>query len=211
MVFTNKGHCEARQCRSPGPAERDPGNEAIPWRTKASGFWLQLLVFSVFVLPAIAQAQTYPFRPIRLIVAVAAGGGTDIISRLVAARLTESLGQSVVVDNRGGGNAIIGTSIVVKAAPDGYTLLTATNASHAINPGLFRDLPYDPIKDFTPVVAIAGVPVVLVVTPAFPAKTIQEFIVYAKAHDGKLSHGSSGSGGTGHLSAELFKTATGIH
>lgn len=159
---------------------------------------------------AVAQTQAYPSRPIRLIVAVAPGGGTDIISRLVATRLTESLGQTVIVDNRGGGNFIIGTSIVAKATPDGYTLVTATNASHAINPGLFRDLPYDPIKDFTPVVAVAGVPTVLVVTPAFPAKAIQDFIAYAKAQDGKLTHGSSGSGGTGHLTAELFKTATGI-
>lgn len=159
---------------------------------------------------AVAQTQAYPSRPIRLIVAVAPGGGTDIISRLVATRLTESLGQTVIVDNRGGGNFIIGTSIVAKATPDGYTLVTATNASHAINPGLFRDLPYDPIKDFTPVVAVAGVPTVLVVTRAFPAKAIQDFIAYAKAQDGKLTHGSSGSGGTGHLTAELFKTATGI-
>jgi tripartite-type tricarboxylate transporter receptor subunit TctC len=145
-----------------------------------------------------------------MIVAVAPGGGTDIISRLLATRLTESFGQTVIVDNRGGGNFIIGTSIAAKAAPDGYTLLMATNASHAINPGLFRDLPYDSIRDFTPIVAVAYVPTVLVVTPAFPAKSVQDFIAYAKAQDGKLTHGSSGSGGTGHLTAELFKTATGI-
>ena len=162
------------------------------------------------VASAIAHAQTYPARPIRLIVAVAPGGGTDIISRLLAARLAESLGQQVIVDNRGGGHAVIGTSIVTKSASDGYTLLMATNASHAINPGLFRDLPYDPIRDFTPIVAVAYVPTVLVVTPAFPAKSIQEFIAHAKAQDGKLTHGSSGTGGTGHLTAELFKTATAI-
>lgn len=173
---------------------------------------------AALIFPLLAEAQStstssgqaYPSRPIRLIVAVAPGGGTDIISRLLAARLTESLGQTVIVDNRGGGNFIIGTSIVAKATPDGYTLVTATNASHAINPGLFRDLPYDPIKDFTPVVALAAVPVVLVVTQAFPAKSVQEFIAHAKAQDGKLNHGSSGTGGTGHLTAELFKTATGV-
>jgi tripartite-type tricarboxylate transporter receptor subunit TctC len=159
---------------------------------------------------SVAFAQTYPSRPIRLVVAVAPGGGTDIISRLLAARLTETLGQQVIVDNRGGGHAIIGTGIVTKSAPDGYTILMATNASHAINPGLFRDLPYDPIRDFTPIVAVAYVPTVLVVTPAFPAKSVQDFIAYAKAQDGKLTHGSSGTGGTGHLTAELFKTATGI-
>jgi tripartite-type tricarboxylate transporter receptor subunit TctC len=128
----------------------------------------------------------------------------------VATRLTESLGQTVIVDNRGGGNFIIGTSLAAKASPDGYTLLMATNASHAINPGLFRDLPYDPIRDFTPIVAVAYVPTVLVVAPTFPAKTVQDFVAHAKAQDGKLTHGSSGSGGTGHLAAELFKTATGI-
>lgn len=159
---------------------------------------------------ALAQGQPYPSRPIRLVVPNAPGGGTDIVSRVLGARLTESLGQSVIVDNRGGGSAIIGSMIVAKATPDGYTLLTATNASHAINVGLFPDLPYDPLKDFTPIVAIAGVPSVLVVAPAFTAKTAKEFIAYGIAQDGKLNHGSSGTGGTGHLTAEIFKTATGM-
>jgi tripartite-type tricarboxylate transporter receptor subunit TctC len=158
----------------------------------------------------IAQAQSYPSRPIRLIVALAPGGGTDIISRLVAARLTESLGQNVLVENRSGANAIIGTTFAAKAAPDGYTLLTATNASHAINPGLFADLPYDPIKDFTPIAALGGVPTVLVVAPAFPAQNVKDLIAYGIAQDGRLNHGSSGIGGTGHLTAELFKAATGM-
>lgn len=192
----------------------------IPGRHSMTRFFDQLIARTAFIrlaalcaaliFPVLAEAQAYPSRPIRLVIAVAPGGGTDIISRLLATRLTERLAQTVVVDNRGGGNFIIGTSIVARAAPDGYTLVTATNASHAINPGLFRDLPYDPLRDFTPVVALAGVPVVLVVTPSFPAKSAQEFIAYAKAQDGKLSHGSSGTGGTGHLTAELFKTATGI-
>jgi tripartite-type tricarboxylate transporter receptor subunit TctC len=158
----------------------------------------------------LVQAQSYPSRPIRLIVALAPGGGTDIVARLLATRLTESLGQTVLVDNRAGGNNIIGTSIAAKAAPDGYTLLMATNASHAINPGLIRDLPYDPIKDFTPVAAIGGVPTVLVVAPAFPAQNVRDLIAYGIAQDGKLNHGSSGIGGTGHLTAEIFKSATGM-
>jgi tripartite-type tricarboxylate transporter receptor subunit TctC len=158
----------------------------------------------------IVQAQSYPSRPVRLIVALAPGGGTDIISRLVAARLTESLGQNVLVENRSGANAIIGTTFVAKAAPDGYTLLTATNASHAINPGLFADLPYDPIKDFTPIAALGGVPTVLVVAPSFPAQNVKDLIAYGIAQDGRLNHGSSGIGGTGHLTAELFKAATGM-
>ena len=167
---------------------------------------------TVALLACVANAaeQHYPARPIRMIVAVAPGGGTDIISRLVAGRLTEVFGQQVIVDNRGGGNFIIGTQIAAKAAPDGHTVLMATNASHAINPGLFKDLPYDPIRDFTPIVAVAYVPTVLVVTPAFPAKSVKDLIAYAKAQDGKLTHGSSGTGGTGHLTAELFKTTTGI-
>jgi tripartite-type tricarboxylate transporter receptor subunit TctC len=145
-----------------------------------------------------------------MLVAVAPGGGTDIIARLVAARLTESVGQTIVVDNRSGGSSIIGTTIAAKALPDGYTLLLATNASHAINPGLFRELPYDPIKDFTPIVAVAGVPTALVVTPAFPAQNLKDFIAYGVAQNGKLNHGSSGTGGTGHLTAEIFKAATGM-
>ncbi len=157
-----------------------------------------------------AQTQAYPSRPIRLVVPNAPGGGTDIVSRVLAARLTETLGQSVIVDNRGGGSAIIGSMIVAKATPDGYTLITATNASHAINPGLFPDLPYDPIKDFTPIIAIGGVPSVLVVAPAFPAKNVKEFIAYGMTQDGKLNHGSSGTGGTGHLTAEIFKSVTGM-
>jgi tripartite-type tricarboxylate transporter receptor subunit TctC len=168
------------------------------------------VLFAALISAPLVQAQSYPSRPIRLIVALAPGGGTDIISRLVAARLTESLGQNVLVENRSGGNAIIGTTFVAKAAPDGYTLLTATNASHAINPGLFRDLPYDPIKDFTPIAALGGVPTVLVVAPAFPAQNVKDFIAYGIAQDGKLNHGSSGIGGTGHLTAELFKAATGM-
>lgn len=173
-------------------------------------FGVLAVLFATLISATPVQAQSYPSRPIRLIVAVAPGGGTDIISRLVAARLTDSLGQTVVVDNRGGGNFIIGTAIAAKATPNGYTLLTATNASHAINPGLFRDLPYDPIKDFTPVVALGGVPTVLVVAPAFPAQNVEDFIAYGIAQDGKLNHGSSGTGGTGHLTAEIFKTVTGM-
>jgi tripartite-type tricarboxylate transporter receptor subunit TctC len=175
-----------------------------------AGLRVLAVLFAALISAPLVQAQSYPSRPIRLIVALAPGGGTDIISRLVAARLTESLGQNVLVENRSGGNAIIGTTFVAKAAPDGYTLLTATNASHAINPGLFRDLPYDPIKDFTPIAALGGVPTVLVVAPAFPAQNVKDFIAYGIAQDGKLNHGSSGIGGTGHLTAELFKAATGM-
>ena len=181
-----------------------------PWsgeRVRVRGIWLAAFLLGLI---SSAFAQQYPTRPIRMIVAVAPGGGTDIISRLVAARLTEVFGEQVIVDNRGGGNFIIGTQIAAKATPDGYTLLMATNASHAINPGLFRDLPYDSIRDFTPIIAVAYVPTVLVVLPGFPAKSVKDFIAYAKAQDGKLTHGSSGTGGTGHLTAELFKTATGI-
>ena len=191
------------------PSVRSPAKAAAEWQLRRLCRLLAMTaLFSVSV--SASHAQTYPSRPIRLIVAVAPGGGTDIISRLLATRLTEFLGQNVIVDNRGGGNFIIGTQLAARAQPDGYTLLMATNASHAINPGLFRDLPYDPIKDFTPIVAVGYVPTVLVVMPTFPAKSVQEFIAHAKAQDGKLTHGSSGTGGTGHLTAELFKTATGI-
>ena len=169
-----------------------------------------VLVAACLPMAAASADKTYPVRPVRMVVPNAPGGGTDIIARVLSARFTETLGQSVIVDNRGGGSAIIGSMIVAKATPDGYTLMMATNASHAINVGLFPDLPYDPLKDFTPVAAIAGVPSVLVVAPAFPVKTAKDFIAYGIAQDGKLNHGSSGTGGTGHLTAEIFKTATGM-
>lgn len=156
-----------------------------------------------------AQAQAYPNRPLRAIVPVAPGGGTDIISRIVAAGLSEALGRPIVVDNRAGAGGSLGVSIAAKAPPDGYTLLMGTIATHGINPALY-DLPYHPVRDFAPISLIGTTPNVLVVHPSVPATSVSEFVAYAKANPGKINYGSSGVGGSPHLAMELLKSMTGI-
>ena len=153
-----------------------------------------------------ALAQTYPSKPIRIVVPFPAGGTTDVLARAVAQKLTESLGQAVVVDNRPGAGGNIGAELVAKSPPDGYTLLMGTVGTHAINPGLYPKMPYDHVKDFAPVILVAGVPNVLVVNPALPFNSVKELIAYAKANPGKLNFASSGNGTSIHLSGELFKT-----
>jgi tripartite-type tricarboxylate transporter receptor subunit TctC len=155
-------------------------------------------------------AQSYPTKPIRLVVPFPAGGTTDILARAAAQKLSEALGQQVIVDNRPGAGGNIGSDIVAKSAPDGYTLLMGTVGTHAINPSLYSKMPYDHIKDFVPVVLVAGVPNVLVVTPSLPVNSVQELIKLAKDKPGSINFASSGSGTSIHLSGELFKTMTGL-
>jgi tripartite-type tricarboxylate transporter receptor subunit TctC len=157
-----------------------------------------------------AGQGSYPARAMRIIVAYTPAGTTDILARALGQKLTEAWGQPVIVDNRPGANGNIGTEIAAKAAPDGHTLLMATAATQAINPTLYPKLQYDATADFAPVSLVATVPNILVVTNGLPVKNVKELIAYAKANPGKLSHGSPGIGSTGHLSAELFKTMTGI-
>ena len=159
---------------------------------------------------ALAQAPAYPSKPIRLVVPFPPGGATDILAREVAQKLTEAWGQSVVVDNRPGAGGNIGAELVARAAPDGYTLLMGTVGTHAINASLYAKLPYDHVKDFAPVILVAGVPNVLVVNPALPVNTVAELIAYAKANPGKLNFASSGNGTSIHLSGELFKVMAGV-
>ena len=156
-----------------------------------------------------AQAR-YPERPVRLVVAFAPGGFTDIVARLVAAKLSEVLGQQVVVDNKAGAGGVIGTEVVAKAPPDGYTLLLGTISTHAMNPHLYAKLPYDPVKDFAPVARIANSPNILVVHPSVPAKSVAELIALAKAKPGDLKYGSGGNGTSSHLAAEMFKAMAGV-
>jgi tripartite-type tricarboxylate transporter receptor subunit TctC len=156
------------------------------------------------------QAPAYPSRPIRLVVPFPPGGATDILARDVAQKLTEAWGQSVVVDNRPGAGGNIGSELVAKAPPDGYTLLMGTVGTHAINASLYAKMPYDHIRDFAPVILVAGVPNVLVVNPALPVNTVAELIAYAKANPGKLNFASSGNGTSIHLSGELFKVMAGV-
>jgi tripartite-type tricarboxylate transporter receptor subunit TctC len=157
-----------------------------------------------------AQALAYPTKPIRIVVPFPAGGATDIMARAVAQKLGEAWGQSVVVDNRPGAGGNIGSELVAKSAPDGYTLEMGTVGTHAINASLYAKMPYDHVKDFVPIILVAGVPNVLVVNPSVPVNSVQELIAYAKANPGKLNFASSGSGTSIHLSGELFKTMTGV-
>jgi tripartite-type tricarboxylate transporter receptor subunit TctC len=161
-------------------------------------------------LAANAAAADYPVKPIRMLVAFAPGGGTDIIGRIAAQGISENLGQSVVVDNRPGAGGNIGTEMVAKAPPDGYTLITAGTGTHAINPSLYAKIPYDAVRDFMPVCLVAETPYLMVVPVTVPARTVREFIEMAKAAPGKLNMASSGAGGMPHLSGELFKIMTGV-
>ena len=160
----------------------------------------------------IACAQTYPTKPIQMIVPFPPGGTTDIFARLIGQKLSEALGQQVVIDNRGGAGGNIGANAVAKADPDGHTLVMGTVGTHAINPSLYVKMPHDVLRDFEPVAFVAGVPNVMVVNPtAVKAKTVQEFIQEAKAAPGKFSFASSGNGTSIHLSGELFKQMTGVN
>jgi tripartite-type tricarboxylate transporter receptor subunit TctC len=163
---------------------------------------------AAFASLALAQAP-YPSRPIRIVVPFPAGGTTDILARAVAVKLTETTGQPAVVDNRPGAGGNIGAELVAKSAPDGYTFLMGTVGTHAINPSLYAKMPYDHVKDFAPVILVAGVPNVLVINPSLPVNSVQELIAYIKANPGKVNFASSGSGTSIHLSGELFKTMTG--
>lgn len=157
-----------------------------------------------------ASAQNYPSKTIRLIVPFSPGGGTDFFARVVATKLTQVLGQPVVVDNRAGAGGIIGTDLVAKAAPDGYTLLMGHTGTLAINPSLYTKIPYDPVRDFSPVSLVAISPLVLVTNPSVPVKTVKELVSLTKRRPGEITFASGGNGTGTHLSAELFKIMAGI-
>jgi tripartite-type tricarboxylate transporter receptor subunit TctC len=156
---------------------------------------------------AAAAAQDFPSRPIRLIVTVPPGGAADFIARLVGAKLSESLGQPVVVENRGGAGGTIAADAVAKAAPDGYTLLQNSITTHGVGPHLYARLPYDPVKDFAPVSGLALLPLIMAVNADLPSKNISDLIAYSKTN--ALNFASSGAGGAPHMAAELFKSVTG--
>jgi tripartite-type tricarboxylate transporter receptor subunit TctC len=147
----------------------------------------------------------FPARPIRFIVPFPPGGGTDLVARLLSQRLTERFGQQVVVDNRGGANAIIGTDLAAKAAPDGYTMVLALPVSVAVNPSLYRNLPYDPVRDLAPVIHLNSIALLLSAHPSLAANSIGELVQLAKAKPGQLMFASSGTGGSSHMALELFK------
>jgi tripartite-type tricarboxylate transporter receptor subunit TctC len=157
-----------------------------------------------------AVAQTYPARPIRIIVPFPPGGGTDISARVVGQKITEALSQQVIVDNRSGASGNIAMEIAARAAPDGYTLVLSTVGPMAMNPATFSSLPFDPRKDFTPVVLVSSTVFALVVHPGVPAKSLKELIALAKSQPGTLTYASSGIGGTSHVSTELLQLMAGI-
>ena len=165
---------------------------------------------AVLVLGGDARAQDYPIRPLRFIVPYPPGGAADIVARMVAQKLTAALGATVVIDNRAGAGGNLGTDLAAKAAPDGYTLLMGNVGPIAINPGLFRKLPYDPLRDFAPVSLLAVYPNVLVINPSLPVKSVTDLIGYARVRPGQLAFASAGNGSSTHLAAELFKSMAGI-
>ena len=156
-----------------------------------------------------AFAQSFPSRPIRLVVPFPPGGPTDIVARPLAQMLGESLKQSVIVDNRGGAGGLIGADLVAKSPPDGYTLLMGTVGTNAINGALYRKLPYDPVRDFTPITLVASAPIAVVVNPRAGIASVNDLIAQEKPTPGKMSFGSAGNGTPGHLTGEMFATAAG--
>ena len=173
------------------------------FRRLAAALSLMLAAFT-------AAAQDYPSRAIHLIVGFPPGGGADIIARTLAPHLSTQLGQQVVVENRAGGNGIIGLEFTAKSVPDGYTLAVGITGTLAINPSLFPKLPYDPMHDFAPISLVAVGPNILVVHPSLPVRSIKDLVAYSKQNPGKLSYASSGVGGAPHLAGELFKYLAGV-
>jgi len=168
------------------------------------------LVFSILVFAQAASAQIYPAKPIRFIVPWTPGSGTDLMSRMLAQRLAEPLGQQVVVDNRGGAGAIIGTEAAAKSLPDGYTIYVGGSVSMAVSPALYAKVAYDPLKDFAPVCLVSKFFNAVALHPSVPAKSIKELIALSKAKPDELMFASAGSGSTSHLSGELFMNMTGV-
>lgn len=168
-----------------------------------------LLVAAALAAPALHAAEPYPNRPIRMIIPSGAGGITDIIGRAIAPKLADSFGQQVVIDNRPGASGVLGTGIVAKSTPDGYTLLMAF-PSHPVNQSLFKDVPYDTAKDFAGITMVSAVSPVLIVGAQSPVRTVKELLDLAKARPGKLNHGSVGAGSMGSLGAELLRAMAGI-
>jgi tripartite-type tricarboxylate transporter receptor subunit TctC len=179
-------------------------------RSRSTRLWRVAVLPCLALLAGIAAAQSYPARPIRLIVPFAPGGGVDFVSRALAQKLSEGLGQSIIIDNRGGAGGIVGSELVARAAPDGYTLLMANNSTHAVLPSVTPRIPYDSLRDFTPVSLIASTQNLLVANTALPARTVREFIDLTRSKPGAYVYGSAGEGSQTHLAGELLQHVTGI-
>jgi tripartite-type tricarboxylate transporter receptor subunit TctC len=182
-------------------------------RVPATAFAVSIAAALGLALPASSLAadalKDYPNRPVRLIVPFPPGGSNDILGRFMAAKLTERLGQQVIVDNRPGADGIIGTDLAARSTPDGYTLLIVST-SYSMNPGIHKKMPFDPVKDLTPISMIGTGPNAIVVNPSFPVKTVKDLVAAAKAKPGQINYASSGIGGFNHFGGELFKIAAGV-
>jgi len=179
-------------------------------KTAMNAWILAGVLLAAALAPPCAAAQGYPTKAIRMIVPFPPGGPNDILGRVVAQKLTEQLGQQVVIDNRGGAGGTIGAELAARAVPDGYTLLLGGTASLSINPGLHRKLPYDPLKDFAPVSLVGTAPSILVTHPSLPVKAVRDVIALARAKPGQLNFASAGIGTPPHLAGELFKSMAGV-
>ena len=169
-----------------------------------------LIVLCVLLAPGFAAAQDYPAKPIRIVIPYPPGGASDVTARLLGQKMAEAWGQQVIPDNRPGANGIVALEHVAKSAPDGYTLLMANLGPNAINPAVYSKLPYDPVKDFSPITLTTLVPQVLVASPALEAKNIAELIALARAHPGKINYGTGGNGSANHLAVELMASIMGV-
>jgi len=179
------------------------------WQPKRRAAALAMVALTATLMAPPTFAQAYPAKPVRIVIAFSAGGTTDILARSVAQKLGDQLKQPFVIDNKPGGGGNIGTEAVVRSAPDGYTLIVNSVGPIAVNQTLYKNLPYDPLKDLVPIVQIADVPNVLVVHPSVPANTFEEFVAYAKANPGKLNYGSTGTGTSSHLSSFMLSQRIG--
>jgi tripartite-type tricarboxylate transporter receptor subunit TctC len=177
---------------------------------RASAWTYCALVFAVAFSAAVARADDYPSHPIKLIVPYAPGGGADAVARITGKRVSETIGQTVVIENRGGAGSIIGTEDVHKAAPDGYTLLLGQSGPISINPAVYKELPYHPEEDFAPITMTTAYPYILVVNSKLPVKSLQDFVVMVKGSPGQFNYGTTGVGAANHLVTELFSSKAGL-
>jgi tripartite-type tricarboxylate transporter receptor subunit TctC len=171
---------------------------------------MKTFLIALCLVAAQAAAQSYPAKPVRLIVPYPPGGGNDTLGRIFAAKLGERMGQPFVVENRPGAGAMIGTEAAARSAPDGYTILLSSIATHALSPNLYTRVPYHPVKDFAPITLLGIAPTVLVINPDVPAKSVQELITLAKSKPGALAYASGGNGTPPHINAEVFKSVAGV-
>jgi tripartite-type tricarboxylate transporter receptor subunit TctC len=178
--------------------------------TRRSALTIALGGAGALTMPSAGRSQAYPTHPVRIIVPWAPGGSTDILARVVAEQLRKALGQPVIVENRSGASGNLGSEVVAKAAPDGYTILFGSMSTHAMNDVLFSSMPFKGVDDFTPIALLAFVTNTMVIHPSVPAKTVREFMDYAKANPGKIAYASAGAGSTNHLCAALFGKMAGI-